>query len=507
MNPTPEDLYRQLCQHVRETALLASLEELAGWDERTYLPTAASAFRADQMTILAGMVHRRRTAPQLGEWLEILADSDLAADPHSDTGTTIRKLRRDYQKRTRLPATLVEQLAHATALGQHAWLQARQSDQYAVFQPHLESIVRLKREEADAIGTTTCRYDALLDDYEPDATTAGVDGVLTALRRELVPMVAEAADSRRQPDPSVLRRDFPVATQADFATAAARQIGFNFARGRLDITHHPFCASLGPHDCRITTRYDAHFFPGAFFGVLHEAGHGLYEQGLRSDLYGLPPGTPTSLGIHESQSRLWENQVGRSREFWQHFFPLAQQAFPAALADVKLEVFHAALNQVSRSLIRVEADEATYNLHIVIRFELERALLDGDLAVRDLPGAWRDRYTEDLGVTPPTDANGVLQDIHWSAGLFGYFPTYSLGNLCAAQFFEQALRDVPDLREQIATGQFGELLGWLRQSVHQYGQCYSATELVQRVTGEALSPRAFLKYLRHKLAPLYDLQL
>lgn len=505
MSSTPEDLYRQLCQHARETALLASLEELAGWDERTYLPTAASAFRADQMTLLAGLVHRRRTDPQLGEWLEQLADSTLATDPHSDTGTTIRQLRRDYQKRTRLPAALVEQLAHATAMGQHVWVQARQADDFSVFQPHLETIVRLKRDEADALGYTACRYDALLDDYEPGATTEAVSRVLSALRRDLVPLVAEAAESRRQPDVSVLCRDYPVATQAEFATAAAGKIGFDFTRGRLDITHHPFCATLGPSDCRITTRYDANFFPGAFFGVLHEAGHGLYEQGLRDDLYGLPPGSATSLGIHESQSRLWENQVGRSGEFWRYFFPLAQQAFPAALGDVAVEPFHAALNRVSRSLIRVEADEATYNLHIVIRFELEQALLDGDLSVRDLPGAWRDRYTADLGVTSASDAKGVLQDIHWSAGLFGYFPTYSLGNLYAAQFFEQANQVLPDLRAQIAHGQFGELRSWLRQSIHQHGQCYSASELVERVTGEELSPRAFLQYLRHKLAPLYGL--
>jgi carboxypeptidase Taq len=283
----------------------------------------------------------------------------------------------------------------------------------------------------------------------------------------------------------------------------AEAIGFDFRRGRIDVTAHPFCAGMGPHDCRITTRYDEHDFPMAFFGILHEAGHGLYEQGLPTEHYGLPPGSYVSLGIHESQSRLWENAVGRSRSFWRHFFPLAQQRFPDALSDVGLDDFHFAVNDVRPSLIRVEADEATYNLHIIIRFELERAVLAGELRVADLPGAWRDKYRENLGIEPPSDADGVLQDIHWSAGLIGYFPTYTLGNLYAAQFFAQADADLGGIDGLLARGEFAPLLGWLRDRIHVRGQCYSAAELAVAVTGRPLSHQPLLDLLRGKYDPLY----
>ena len=272
------------------------------------------------------------------------------------------------------------------------------------------------------------------------------------------------------------------------------------------MTAHPFCSGLGPDDCRITTRFDEQFFPTAFFGILHEAGHGIYDQGLRTDLYGLPPSEAISLGIHESQSRMWENLVARSKPFWRHFYPAAQKAFPAALKDVPLDGFYFAVNDVRPSLIRVEADEATYNLHILIRFELEQALLLDDLQVADLPGAWNEKYRQYLGVTPPSDADGVLQDIHWSAGLVGYFPTYSLGNLYAAQFFQQADADLGGLDAQFARGEFAPLAGWLREKIHQTGQRFTAAELVRRVTGKPLSHQALIEHLRGKLGPLYGLK-
>ena len=296
-----------------------------------------------------------------------------------------------------------------------------------------------------------------------------------------------------------------MAAQEAFGKLVAGAIGFDFQRGRLDVTHHPFCSSMGPHDCRITTRYDEHYFPMAFFGILHEAGHGLYDQGLPTAHYGLPPGSYVSLGIHESQSRLWENAVGRSRAFWQFFFPVAQQQFPDALADVSLDDFHFAINDVRPSLIRIEADEATYNLHIIIRFELERAALRGDLSVADLPGAWREKYREYLGIEPPNDADGVLQDIHWSAGLIGYFPTYTLGNLYAAQFFQQADADLGGIDDLLSRGEFGPLLQWLRERIHARGQCYSAAELADTVTGKPLTHQPLLDLLRRKFEPLYGI--
>jgi carboxypeptidase Taq len=318
-------------------------------------------------------------------------------------------------------------------------------------------------------------------------------------------LVAEIQQSSRRPRTDLLERTFPIEVQDKFGREAAAAIGFDFSRGRLDVTTHPFCTGLGPHDCRITTRFDEHFFSAAFFGILHEAGHGIYEQGLPAEHYGLPLGEAISLGIHESQSRLWENLVGRSRAFWTHFFPLAQQRFPAALSDVKLDEFYFAISDVRPSLVRVEADEATYNLHILVRFELERALLDGDLQASDLPGAWNEKYRQYLGIVPPDNRDGVLQDVHWSAGLIGYFPTYSLGNLYASQFFAQAEAELGNLDGSFARGDFRLLFDWLHDRIHRHGQRYSAAELVQRVTGRPLSAGPLIEHLRAKLGPLYRL--
>lgn len=503
MTATLSEALERVHKHVREGALLEAAVGLLEWDERTKLPDAAGEFRADQITHLSGMVHKWRTDPRLGEWLDELAQSPLAADTHSDVGTSIRQLRREYHKRTRLPQDLVEALARESVVGQQAWVKARQADDFSAFAPHLRQMITLKRRQAEAIGYVRSPYDALLDDYEPDAKSDEVAVVLDGLRAQLSPLVEELLAGPRRPDISILHRHFPRDVQERFGSMVADKIGFDFRRGRLDTTHHPFCTGLGPNDCRITTRYDEHFFPMALFGILHEAGHGIYDQGLRTSWYALPPGTYVSLGIHESQSRMWENFVGRSLPFWRHFYGAAQAAFPAALASVPLDDFYFAINDVRPSLIRVEADEATYNLHIVIRFELERALLADELRVDDLPVAWREKYRKYLGIEPPSDADGVLQDVHWSAGLIGYFPTYALGNLYAAQFFETADRELGGLAEQFARGEFAPLREWLQRQIHERGQCYSATELVQLVTGKPLTAEPLLRHLRGKLQPLF----
>jgi carboxypeptidase Taq len=505
MNSSLQMVYEKLCAFVRQTAMIESIQELLGWDERTMMPPAAGEYRAEQITYLSGVVHGRRTDPQLGGWLNELTGSVLEADPHSPSATTIRELRRDYEKCCKLPQSLVEELTRACVLGQQAWTKARQDDDFASFQPHLERIYRLKQQQAQALGYADEPYDALLDDFEPGARTAEVAEVLAGLKEQLTPLVAALTGSRRQPDRQILCRRYPVADQQAFGRRVAEAIGFDFQRGRLDVTAHPFCTGAGPHDCRITTRYNEHDFPGAFFGILHEAGHGMYDQGLPTEHYGLPPGSFVSLGIHESQSRLWENAVGRSHAFWRHCFPMAQQRFAEALGDVALDDFHFAVNQVQPSLIRVEADEATYNLHIIIRFELERAVLSGQLPVADLPRAWRDQYRETLGIEPPNDADGVLQDIHWSAGLIGYFPTYTLGNLYAAQFFQQAEADLGGIDPMLALGDFAPLLRWLRRHIHARGRCYSATQLVSTITGRPLSAEPLLELLRDKYQPLYGI--
>ncbi len=500
-----QELFDQLCAHVRQTGLLATAAETLEWDERTMMPAAGAEYRAEQLTLLAGIVHQRSIDPRVGEWLAELADSTLAAEPHSDTVTTIRQLKREYDKQVKLPQSLVEELARTASLAQHAWERARANDDYDSFAPHLAKTYELKRAQAAALGYEQSAYDALLDDFEPHEKTANVARVLAQLREALVPLVAEIAESGKQPDVSIVARRYPVDVQVKFSKLASAAIGFDYARGRVDTTAHPFCTGLGPNDCRITTRYEERFFNSAFFGTLHEAGHGIYDQGLRAEWYGLPPGEAISLGIHESQSRMWENLVGRSRAFWRHFYPQAQKLFPEALGDVSLDAFYFAINDVRPSLVRVEADEATYNLHILIRFELEQALLADEIPIADVPAAWNDKYQEYLGIRPPSAADGVLQDVHWSAGLVGYFPTYSLGNLYASQFFETADRELGGLDEQFARGEFAPLKDWLGEKIHRHGQCYSAAELVAKVTGKPLSPAPLMAHLRAKLAPLYGL--
>jgi carboxypeptidase Taq len=506
--PASSSLFDEVCEYVRQSSLLASVSAVLEWDERTMMPAAEAEYRADQTTLLSGMIHQRWTDDAFVAKVSELAANSPASDPlgagtDGETAATIRRLKRLVDKKTKLPRRLVEELTRTAVLGQSAWEKARRENNFAQFQPWLEKTMELKRQQAEALGYQQSAYDALLDDYEPEELTSNVARVLADLREQLVPLVAAVRDSKCQPDTGLLKCNFPKSVQESFGKQAAEAIGFDFARGRLDVTAHPFCTTLGPHDCRITTRYDEHFFNAAFFGILHEAGHGIYEQGLPPDRFGLPLGEAVSLGIHESQSRLWENLVGRSRPFWQHFYAIAQQRFPAALGRASLDQFYFAVNDVRPSLIRVEADEATYNLHILIRFEMEQALLSGDLPVADAPAAWNHKYRQYLGIEPDSDADGILQDVHWAAGLVGYFPTYTLGNLYAAQFFATADRELGGLHAQFARGEFQPLRNWLREKIHRHGQHYSSAELVKRVTGRELSPAPLVAHLRAKYGELY----
>jgi carboxypeptidase Taq len=502
-------VYQEVCEHAKQAALLASILEFLGWDEQTHLPPAAGDYRAEQSTWVAGQLHRQWTDKKFGDQLdELAAKLDLADVSNDraasdDMAVTIFRLKRQRDKRVKLPQLLVEELTRATLRGQHVWREARQKNDFPTFRPLLERIVELKRQQAEALGYPQCPYDALLDEYEPDALTSEVAGVLEGLRKSLVPLVAKIQQSARQPNLSILHRSFPADAQEKLGREVAVAMGLDFARSTLDETLHPFCCTLGPNDCRITTNFDPEFFNSAFFSVMHESGHAIYEQGLPTEQFGLPLGAAVSLGIHESQSRLWENLVGRSRAFWKFFYPKAQQLFPSALANVPMDAFLFAVNDVRPSLVRIEADEVTYNLHILIRFELERALLDGDLQAADLPAAWNDRYKQYLGITPPTDREGVLQDVHWSSGLIGYFPTYALGNLYAAQFFAKANDDAGDLPGSFAQGNFKPLFDWLHEHVHRHGQRYSAAELVRRATGRPLSPEPLIEHLTAKAADLY----
>jgi carboxypeptidase Taq len=483
--------------------LLASCSALLGWDEQTYLPRGGSAYRGDQMALLAGLHHERATDPRVGELLGLVEGSDLLADPDSVESANVREWRRGFDRVTKLPRSLVEELARTTSMAQQEWVEARKASDFARFRPWLTSIIDLKRQEAACLASGGDAYDALLDEYEPGAKTTELTALFAALREDLVPLVAQIAGATRGPKPGTLDGDYPTDRQKIFGELVASTIGFDFERGRLDTTAHPFCTGIGPGDTRITTRFDPRDFSGAFFGILHEVGHGLYEQGLDPSDHGTPLGEAVSLGVHESQSRLWENGVGRSLAFWEYWLPQARRFFREPLSAVGLDAFHASINRVEPSLIRVEADEVTYNLHILIRFELEQALIGGDLAVDDLPGAWNARYRQDLGIDPPDDAHGCLQDIHWAAGLVGYFPTYTLGNLYAAQLYARADADLGGLEPAFARGDFAGLLDWLRDKIHREGQRYRAADLIRRATGVGLDHRPLVGALRAKYGPIY----
>lgn len=496
--------YSELIRRYKEYHLLGSCASVLGWDERTYMPRQGSAHRAEQMGLLARLSHEMLTAPALGELLTAVESSPLAREPEAEA-VNLREIRRQYDRAVKLPKELVEEIARVTTRAQQVWQEARKANDFATFQPWLEKIVHLKRQEADAVGYKEAAYDALLDEYEPGARTAEITHVFAELRQQLTPLVGAIAASGKRPPRDVLERDYPVDRQQVFGQAAAAAIGFDFASGRLDVTTHPFCTGIGPGDCRITTRYNPRRFNEAFFGILHEAGHGLYEQGLEPEHAGTPLGQAASLGIHESQSRMWENLVGRGQPFWEHFFPRARQVFLDTLHDVSLDDFVFAINDVQPSFIRVEADEATYNMHIILRFELEQALLSGDLKPADVPAAWNEKFAQSFQLKPPSAALGCLQDVHWSMGGLGYFPTYTLGNMYAAQFMEQARQDLGDLDADFRRGEFGRLKGWLNEKIHRPGQRYRAADLCRRVTGKPLSPRPLLAYLRQKYAPLYGI--
>jgi len=461
--------------------------------------------RSEQLALLVGMVHERATASQIGDWLEEIEGSDVVSNSVSVEAVNVREIRRGYDRAVKLPKLLVEELARAGTLGQQTWVEAREKSDFALFQPHLEKMLDLKHQEAAALGTGATAYDSLLDEYEPGETSENLTRVFSALHNELVELVGAIAESGKQPSEDILAGLYPVDQQEAFGKSVASQIGFDFECGRLDVTAHPFCSGIGPGDTRLTTRYDTHQFAQAFFGTMHESGHGIYDQGLSNDHYGTPMGDAVSLGIHESQSRMWENFVGRSRSFWTHFFPSVSETFPDALGNVSEDDFCAAINTVSPSFIRVEADEATYNLHIMLRFEMEQALLDGGLKAADVPGAWNETFEKYLGLTPPDDARGCLQDIHWSGGGIGYFPTYALGNLYAAQFFEQAREDVGDLDAQFAEGNFKSLKDWLTEKIYSQGQRYRASDLVKEVTGKPLSHEPLMRHLKAKYGALYGI--
>ena len=489
---------RSLLERVEDLRAAAAVLE---WDQETYMPEGAAQARAHQVSTLRRLAHELFTDDEIGRLLDE-ADTD-GLDPHSTEASLVRVTQRDFELAVRVPAALVAEIAEAVAHAKTAWRHARAADDFGAFAPHLERLVALNLRKAEALGYDEKIYDALLDQYEPGMKTATLEAVFEELREGLVPL-AETLLAQDGPDDRFLHQPFDRQQQWDFGMAVLRDIGYDFQRGRQDLSAHPFTTTFSVSDVRLTTRIRDDFFSPAFFGTLHEAGHGLYEQGVDPALDRTPLADGTSLGIHESQSRLWENLVGRSRPFWQHYYPKLQATFPAQLGAVSPEAFYRGINRVARSLIRVEADEVTYNLHIMLRFEIEQALVEGRVAVAELPELWNARMEAYLGLRPPTNALGVLQDIHWSLGTLGYFPTYTLGNLASVQLFDQARRDLPDLDGQLAAGEFAPLLGWLREHVHRWGRRLDAAEILERTTGRGLSAAPWLAYIRRKYGELYE---
>jgi len=486
-----------MLRRMREVSWLKSTSCALEWDQDTYMPPQALAFRAEQLAYLRGRAHRLFTARTVGEWIAECEQQGFA--PHSVEGANVREWRRQFDQTTKVPASFVEKLERVKALAHESWRAARAQSKFALFQPQLAKIVAMIRQKADYLGYEASPYDALLEEYEPGARAEGIARLFAELRPAIGSVLGSAVEHSAAVPDHWLPGKYPIAAQQLFNRRVAEAIGFDFAAGRIDTTTHPFCATLGAGDCRLTTRYNENDFTVSLFGILHEAGHGLYEQGLPPEQFGLPAGSAVSLGIHESQSRLWENHVGRSRSFWEHWHPIACEYFPD-LKPLAVEQVHAGVNRVRLSFIRVEADQVSYDLHIMLRFEVELKLVTGQLAVADVPGYWNEQFEQMSGLKVTNDADGCLQDVHWSLGGIGYFPTYTLGNLNAAQLMQTARQENPSLNEELSRGQYQTLLAWLRQKVHREGSRYRPQELMQRVTGEPTSIRPHLEHLRGKPA-------
>ncbi|MBB6428256.1 carboxypeptidase M32 [Algisphaera agarilytica] len=508
---TTSQAYTELLDHQRDASLLSSTASLLGWDQEVMMPPGGLEHRSRQLAQLAQMVHARSTDPRIADWLSACeADDSVTKDPLSDAAVNVREWRRGYDRSTKLPAALVVEMSETTSKAKAEWAEARKADEYARFAPWLDKIIELSRKQAECYGWSDDGepWDALAEGYEAGMTAAYVEGVFTPLRDRLVGLLDRLMGAGAQPDNGFNELELPIAQQEAFVREVSAAVGFDYGRGRLDVSSHPFCSGTHYADIRLTTRFAKNNVNDALGSTLHETGHGLYEQGLPAEHLGTPRGNAVGLSIHESQSRLWENQVGRSRAFWTWCFPKLAQYFGDAVGGLSPDAVYAAANRVQPSLIRVEADEATYNLHIMIRFELERAMLKGDIKAADLPEAWNQKYRDYLGIDVPSDAQGCLQDIHWSMGALGYFPTYTLGNLYSAQFFEaacEALGGSDTVHGMFERGEFAPLLDWLRTNIHSSGNTYHSAELCKHVTGKDLSADPLMRQLENKLLPIYGL--
>lgn len=503
-----EEVINRLKELTKDIVLLEHAIATLSWDQETYMPPKAIGEKGEQLALLQGMLHERITSSEIGKLLNDLGsddnnpagkfESNIPAD-----GAYIKETFRQYKIQTRLSKKLVTDLALATSLSQAVWIEARKKSDFSLFQPHLEKVLELTKQKAEAIGYKETAYDALLDEFEPWTTTKDVADIFGSIQPWLTEFIEKINESE-QVDDSFLLTDFDISKQEVFGRKVLQDMGYSYDRGRLDVSVHPFTSTLGRDDVRLTTRYQKDFFKTGLFGIIHECGHGLYELGFGDDVKGNLLASGTSLGIHESQSRTWENVIGRSYSFWKYYYPVLQQYFPENLANFSIDEFYKGINKVEPSLIRVEADEVTYNLHIILRFQLEQELISGSISVKDLPEAWNIKTKEFLGIIPDSDANGVLQDIHWPMGAFGYFPTYALGNLYSAQFSSVMEKEI-DVEGSLESGNLLNILDWLREKIHSYGASKSAEELAVDITGEKLNPKYFKTYLENKYKQIYNI--
>ncbi len=493
-----------LKQRLEEIRHLNKASALLIWDQETKMPPGGARARAEQLATLSRLGHELFIADETGELLARAADEtgDLPFD--GDDASLVRVSQRDYDRTKKLPTSLVMEFTRHSALAHGAWVRARANDDFAAFSPWLERTIELSRQRAEHLGYQENIYDALLDLFEPGIKSSQVTHIFDDLKQGLVPLVAAITERSDRVNDAAVHQPFDEIRQEAFGKKVAAILGYDFSRGRLDPTVHPFETSFSCNDVRITTRYESDFLSPSLFGTMHETGHAMYEQGVSPALDHTPLGRGASSAVHESQSRMWENVVGRSRPFWQRYYPDLQRVFPEQLAGVDLNTFYGAINTVQPSLIRVYADEVTYNLHIMLRFEMEVDLLSDSYSVSEAPAVWNDKMESYLGVRPPSDTLGILQDVHWSNGLFGYFPTYALGNILSLQLYDKALQERPEVRDQLARGETTGLREWMTEKIYRHGRKFQSNELVERATGEPLQSRAYMKYLQTKFGELYQ---
>jgi carboxypeptidase Taq len=494
-------LYNEYRELLQKAADINNAAAVLGWDQETYMPPKGAPYRGRQLATLASIGHEMLTSPRLEQLLNQLSQATHLTETES---INVIRSREDYEKNKKLTPEFVEALSMQSSECFNAWLESRKQNDFNIFAPSLDKMITLKRQQAQMYGFEGHPYDALLDDYEKGGTVAMLDPIFTGIKEQLPPILHKITGAKQVRD-DFFSRHFPKQQQWEFSEEVLRTMGYDFQAGRQDISEHPFSTSFAPTDVRVTTRVNENDYASLLWSTIHEGGHALYEQGLPEDQYGLPLGMAASLSIHESQSRFWENCIGRGMDAWLYFYPILQQYFPQQFADVTLGDFYRAANKVEPSLIRTEADEVTYHFHVLIRYEIEKAIIEGNLATKDIPAAWNELYQKYLGIAPPDFKTGVLQDVHWSHGSFGYFPTYTLGSFYAAQFFAQANKEIPGLRDQVRCGQMDTLLQWLRRKIHCNGRRYYSDDLCKQVTGQGLDTKYFMDYIQEKYAGIYDI--